>query len=101
MPSLILTFAMMQAAAGMTMVLIPDAVRERVDLYRTATADQAGRFTVRSIAPGDYKLFAWQDLEPNGYFDADLLRPSEMSGKPVHVDESSKLSINAQVVPTN
>ena len=91
----------LQPAAGVTVVLVPDANRDRVELYKTATTDQAGRFTLRSIAPGDYKLFAWEDLEPSGYFDPDFLRRSEMSGKAVHVSESSKLSVNTQVSPAN
>jgi hypothetical protein len=71
------------------------------ELYKTASTDQGGRFTLRNIAPGDYKIFAWQDLEPNGYFDPDLLRRSEPSGKEVRVSESSKLSVNVQVIPGN
>jgi hypothetical protein len=93
--------ARLQVAAGATVALVPDTDRDRIELYKTATSDQAGRFTLRSIAPGDYKLFAWQDLEPFGYFDPDLLRKSEMSGKAVRVNESSKLSVNAQVIPAN
>lgn len=91
----------LQAAAGVTVVLVPDANRDRVELYKTATSDQSGRFTLRNIAPGDYKLFAWEDLEPSGYFDPDFLRRSEASGKAVQVGESSKLSVNTQVSPVN
>jgi len=93
--------ARLQAAAGVTVVLIPDTNRDRVELYKTATADQSGRFTLRSVAPGDYKLFAWDDLESNGYFDPDFLRRSESSGRAVRVNESSKLSVTVQVIPAN
>jgi len=88
-------------AAGVSIVLIPDANRDRIDLYKTATTDQSGRFTLRGIAPGEYKVFAWETLEPNGYFDPDLLRRSESSGRAVRVTESSKQSIDVRVIPAN
>jgi hypothetical protein len=88
-------------AAGVSVVLIPDASRDRFELYRNAISDQAGAFTIRSVAPGNYKLFAWEDLEPNGYFDPDLLRRSERLGQPVRVEESSKQSVTVQVIPSN
>jgi hypothetical protein len=93
--------ARLQSAAGVTVVLIPDTNRDRVELYKTATTDQTGRFTLRSVAPGDYKLFAWEDLESNGYFDPDFLRRSESSGTTIRLNESSKLSVNVQVIPAN
>src|SRR5207247_11100020 len=46
---------------GVQAVLIPDRLRERRDLYRFATADQTGHFPMRTGAPGDYKIFAWED----------------------------------------
>jgi hypothetical protein len=45
------------------------------------------------VPPGDYKLFAWEALEPFGYFDPDLLNKSESQAKPLHVIESSKLNV--------
>jgi hypothetical protein len=88
-------------ASGVSVVLIPDTGRDRFELYKTATSDQAGAFTIRSIAPGNYKLFAWEDLEPNGYFDPDLLRRSERLGQAVRVEESSKQAVTVQMIPAN
>jgi hypothetical protein len=97
----IVSDARFQAVAGVQAILIPDTNRDRIDLYKTATTDQNGRFSLRGIPPGDYKLFAWEELEPNGYFDPDLLRRSEAAGKAVRVAESSKQSVNVQVIPGN
>jgi sarcosine oxidase gamma subunit len=84
---------------GIQVVLIPDRQRDRRDLYKTATSDQNGHFTIRSIVPGDYKLFAWEDLEPFAYNDPDILRKYEEKGTLVKVSESSKLNIEAKVIP--
>jgi hypothetical protein len=43
--------------AGSTVVLIPDSPhRDGKHRYKSATTDQNGKFTIKGIAPGDYKL---------------------------------------------
>ena len=44
-------------------MLIPDIQRERRDLYVRATTDKDGRFSIRGIPPGNYKVFAWENIE--------------------------------------
>ena len=88
----------MQPVPGVQAVLIPDA-RQRTELHKTATTDQTGRFVMRGLTPGDYKLFAWEALENYGYFDPDVMRRAEALGKPVHVGESSKLAVEGKIIP--
>jgi len=73
-------------------------LRERVDLFKPAMTDASGRFTIRGITPGDYKLFAWTDLDPGSYFEPSLLQSAEPAGKPVHIPESSKETVNLTVI---
>jgi protocatechuate 3,4-dioxygenase beta subunit len=84
---------------GAQVVLIPNRERSRSDLYRTATTDQNGRFTIRTIVPGEYKVFAWEDLEPYAYNDPDFLRKYEERGTPVAVSESAKSTIETRIIP--
>ena len=75
-----------QPAAGAKVALAPDEARRgRTDLYKTAVTDQYGRFTMRGIAPGDYKLFAWAELEPGAAQDPEFLKPYEKAGEAVSV----------------
>src|SRR6185295_12510677 len=71
-----------QPVAGVQAALIPERSRDRIDLYKAATTDQNGRFMIRAVTPGDYKLFAWEALESFGYFDPDLLKKSDPLGVP-------------------
>jgi Carboxypeptidase regulatory-like domain len=88
-----------QALPGIQAVLVPDQHRDRIDLFKTAITDQTGRFTIRGIPPGDYKVFAWEAIEQFAYFDPELLRRFEAQGKPVRVLESDKQTIEVKVIP--
>ena len=84
---------------GLQPVLIPDRDRERRDLFRTAATDQNGHFTLKSLPPGVYKIFAWEELDQFAYFDPEVLRRYELQGKAVTVSESSKLTVQVKVIP--
>lgn len=91
--------AQLQRVSGIQAVLVPDSNRDRTDLFRTATSDQNGRFSMRRIAPGDYHLFAWETLEPNAYYDPDLLKRSMPLGTALHIEESARLSPEIKLIP--
>ena len=61
--------------------------------------NQYGRFTLRSIVPGDYKVFAWDGAENFAYFDPDFLRRYEGGGKTMHIDESARINLDLKVIP--
>jgi hypothetical protein len=83
---------------GARLVLIPEHDREHIGLYRFATSDRTGAFSLPGVAPGTYKLFAWEALEDNAYFDPDLMRSIEALGKAVSVGENDELSIEVKVI---
>jgi protocatechuate 3,4-dioxygenase beta subunit len=85
--------------SGVQAVLIPNRLRNRTDLFKTATSGANGRFTLRGITPGDYKLFAWEDIEPFSYFDSDVLRPFEALGKTVRIQENSRETAEVKIIP--
>ena len=73
-------------SAGATVVLMPEAkLRFRHDLFQQTETDQYGRFQFKTIAPGDYQLFAWDDVEPGIWFDPDFMKDIERRGEPVTV----------------
>lgn len=84
---------------GVQAVLIPDKSRERRELYKMAVTDMEGHFTIRGLAPGNYKLFAWEDIEPFSYFDADVLNAYDSKGTPVSIRESSKETVEMKIIP--
>lgn len=76
--------------SGGQVVLVPEslALRERTELFKSTATDQLGKFTLRGVRPGEYKLFAWDDVEPGSWHDPDFLRAYEQKGVKVKVTES-------------
>ena len=87
-----------QPVRSVAAILVPDQLRGRPDLFRNVTTDQSGRFRMEGIAPGDYKAFAWETLEPFSYYDPDFVRRYEQHGHPVKVSESSNQTIQVQLI---
>jgi hypothetical protein len=58
-----------------------------------------GHFTMRSIPPGNYKVFSWENLEANAYYDPEILRTYEQQGKAVRVEHGSKLTAEVKLIP--
>jgi hypothetical protein len=88
-----------QPAAGMRAVLVPDQHRDRIDLYKTVDADAAGQFNLRDVPPGDYKMYAWESIEPYSWYDPDVIKQYEPQGRPVHIMESSKATVDLRLIP--
>jgi hypothetical protein len=89
-----------QPAVNVTVVLVPDATRRnRFDLYRTISTDAAGHFHAEGIPPGDYKAFAWEDVETGAWQDPEFVRQFEDRGRPVRISESGTSTIDLRVIP--
>lgn len=89
-----------QPFSGARVVLIPEPHRrDNSGLYRIVSSDQNGQFTMRGIPPGEYKLFAWEEVELGAYQDASFLRSYEEWGEPARLQEGTQLSVQLQLIP--
>ena len=83
---------------GAQLVLVPEKSRRRRELFKAVTADQNGRFSIADVVPGDYRLFAWEAIEPYSWFDPEVLAPYESRARSIHVGELSKQSIEVRTM---
>jgi hypothetical protein len=90
-----------QPAQGATVVLIPQETerRNQQEYYRTVTTDQTGAYTLKNVVPGEYKAFAWEDLEPGSYMDPEFIKGVEAKGESVAVRESEKKTVTLTMIP--
>lgn len=89
------------AVAGATVVLAPagEARREQAAFYRSAAADGSGHFSLKNIVPGDYLLFAFEDIDYSAWLDPEYMKPFEARGEKVTVREGSRGSLEIAVIP--
>jgi hypothetical protein len=89
-----------QPAAGATVVLVPEGERRsRPELFRSTSSDDSGRFVLRGIPPGDYQVFAWEDVEQGAWLDTDFLRDYERSGEALSISERGRINLQLKVIP--
>jgi hypothetical protein len=84
-------------AAGETLsdavvVLVPDQPYRLNGglLYRSTISDVSGNFELRGVAPGNYHLFAWPDLEGAAYRNAEFMKKYEDKGKAIRIEKGSR-----------
>ena len=89
-----------KVVAGATVVLIPETRRrDNRALYVQTNSDATGRFTLRGVAPGDYKVFAWESIQAFAHFNAAFMAKHEDRGKLVHVGQSGTVSAELTIIP--
>lgn len=82
--------------AGASVVLVPQRSQPRN--YRTSVTNQLGKFTFGGVAPGDYMIFAWDEIRPDAVLDPDFLRIYEGRGRLVHLEESTHANMQLQII---
>jgi protocatechuate 3,4-dioxygenase beta subunit len=83
-------------------VLVPAEPRSKqTHLYREISTDDDGRFYFVGIAPGDYQLFAWQNVEGRAYLDTEFRRLCVRFSKSVAIREDTRLSVELIVIAKN
>jgi len=83
-----------------TVVLVPDAPRrQRFDLYYVDGSDASGRAHFDGLAPGDYRIFAWEDVPADAWQDQDFLRRYEDRSLPIRIREGGRETIDLRLIP--
>jgi hypothetical protein len=86
-------------SAGALITLIPEGdARLRPDRYRTVLSGSDGTFSLRGIVPGDYRLFGWDDPEPNAYLNVDFMRPYMELGTSVRIQPNQAVSASLRLI---
>jgi hypothetical protein len=89
-----------KAAPMMMVVLIPQEKerRDREAFYQTATSDLSGQFTFKSVVPGEYRVYAWEDVEYSAWMDPDFMKPVESRGEAVSVSEGGRHAVQVNLI---
>jgi protocatechuate 3,4-dioxygenase beta subunit len=87
--------------AGVSVVLVPElSQRENYQKYKTESTDQYGNFVLRGIAPGDYKLFSWVEVESGAWEDPEYLKQFEDKGQRITVQDGDHSNVKVTAIQT-
>ena len=84
---------------GGTVALVPAARRQNDALYYMSRSDSSGAFIIRGIAPGDYKMFAWDVMPPGAYTNAAFLEKYEERSIAVTIAPGAKVTSKVIAIP--
>jgi hypothetical protein len=87
--------ATQQPSAGVTVVVTP----VRGGMFSSAVSNAQGNFTLTGLPPGDYRIFAFEDIENSAWQNAEYMRPYENRGKALHVEEGARETVHVIAIP--
>ena len=74
--------------AGVWVAAIPEEAKRTLHrLCKSVTTYQYGRYDLRGLAPGKYKVFSWDGIERGAWEDEDFLKQFEEKGVSVEVKD--------------
>src|SRR5688572_317619 len=91
-----------QPVDGAVVGLIPAVASARgfrTDMYKSTSSDASGVFQFQGLPPGDYKVFAWEDIDRNALLDLDFMRQFESQGTTIRVNEGERPSLEVALIP--
>jgi hypothetical protein len=81
-------------------ILVPGAERRhRIDLYKVTSTNAAGRFYFEHVPPGDYTMFAWEDVESWSWLEPQFMQAHEGRGTPARIGEGTEVAVEVTVTP--
>jgi hypothetical protein len=91
--------------AGQPVAVHADLPREgiggRIDLYRTSNSGAEGKISFANVPPGDYKLFAWEEIKQGAWQDVAYMEKFEDKGRLVHIEKAGASNETIQVIKSD
>jgi len=81
-------------------VLVPQLSRRgNTALFKTVLSNRDGTFTLTSVPPGEYKLFAWYNVPPNASFNPEFLSKYDARGQTITVVPNTAVEQQLTAIP--
>ena len=66
--------------------------------YRTGWTDEDGSLRFDAMAPGEYRVFAWERVAADAWLDPEYIAGIEGRGQLVRVGESGRATVEVRVI---
>ncbi len=87
-----------EPAASVQVTAVPASGSLRRDMNKLVTTDASGNFTFHGLPPGEYKIFAWEEVETNAWMDRDYRQPFENRSASAKVEESTTPAVTLRLI---
>jgi hypothetical protein len=87
-----------EPASKVQVTAVPASGSLRRDMNKLVTTDATGNFTLKGLPPGDYKFFAWEEVETNAWMDRDFRQPFDNQSGSAKVDASSTPNVTLRLI---
>ena len=93
--------SLQKAVPSISVTLVPPlSRRQNISLFKSATTGSTGNFVIGNVAPGEYKLFAWEGPIPNGaWLNAEFIAQYDARGQSVTVTSGVPAIADLKVIP--
>ena len=71
-----------------------------LSFYSVVVVDETGAFQMDALTPGEYKLYAFEDMEAGAWLDPGFLKAYENRGTPVELKPGDKAEVVLQAIST-
>jgi hypothetical protein len=85
-------------ANGDPAVRVPVTLMGRTDLFKFDFTDMEGKFHIRDVAPGEYKIFAWEGVAFSAPEDPEFRKPFEKQGVPVKMTPNGHQTVELTTI---
>jgi hypothetical protein len=83
-------------------VLVPQPPRRKnALLYQVTNPDSAGHFRFTGVAPGQYKIFAWESVPTSAWENAEFMAPFEGFGRLISIAGGDVANITVDLIGEN
>jgi hypothetical protein len=66
-------------------------------MYATGNTDQNGEFDLGCVRTGNFRLYAWRELEGAAYRNAEFMKDYDAKGIPVHISKDNPVVQNLTI----
>jgi protocatechuate 3,4-dioxygenase beta subunit len=97
----VMNSATQQPAAAVTVVLMPREKERQGEIYfySTTNSDQYGNFSFTRVTPGEYQVYAWEDVQYGQWFDPEWMKSYEGKGESLTAKEGSPVNVKLTMIP--
>jgi hypothetical protein len=89
-----------QAATAASIVLVPEELRPDGSGFEYGNTTQTGTFSVKNVAPGRYRAYAFEELKRDQMDNPDFVKQIESKGVEVELKENDKKQVQLTLIPS-